>query len=351
MADERRQQTRDIVVIGASAGGLEPLRDLISALPGDFPAAVFVVMHMGGTSHLAHILSQAAALPVTRAENGDAVRQRHVYVASPGRHLLVHDGHLLLRRGPRENMSRPAIDPLFRSAAASFTTRVIAVLLSGALNDGTAGMLAVKRCGGIAVVQDPDDAAVSSMPVSALRHVEVDHVVPSAAMAALLRRLAAEPAPHPVEAPLQVRLEAAIAAQELAEMIDENKLGNVAPFSCPECHGTLWEIDDPGMLRFRCRVGHAYSADAVLSAKGEEVDTLLWSLLRTNEERASLARRAAAAERRDTHHNLAEKFEERAREYERDAELVRRLLRDHNVGSDPGRVTDPPGPGASDAEQ
>jgi two-component system chemotaxis response regulator CheB len=206
--------THDLVVIGASAGGLHALQTLMAGLPAELPAAVLIVLHLGNASHLAHILGRAGHLPVRDAANGEPIKRGQIYVAPPGVHLLVHDGHLLLRRGPRENMCRPAIDPLFRSAAATYGSRAIAVVLSGALNDGAAGLDAVKRCGGLAVVQDPEDATVPDMPRSALRRVAVDHCLPIAEMADLLTRLVAAPAGEASDIPLSVKVEAAMAAQE-----------------------------------------------------------------------------------------------------------------------------------------
>ena len=207
----------------------------------------------------------------------------------PGCTFLLHDDHILLRRGPRENLSRPAIDALFRSAAASLGSRVIGVLLSGALSDGTAGLRAIERCGGVTVVQDPEDALVPSMPLSALRHAKVDHVRPVAAIPALLAELVREPAGPSPEVPTDIRLEAAIAAQELADMKVDDALGKVSPYTCPECHGALWEIRDGTMLRFRCHVGHAFTADAVLAVQGDEIDRMLGTLQRAHAERAALA--------------------------------------------------------------
>src|SRR3954471_24327227 len=191
MANDLVQERRghDTIVIGASAGGMDALQVLVRGLPPDLAAAVFIVMHVGIRSHLAQILDKAATLPVVPADTGMTIEKGQIYVAAPGKHLLIHDGHTLLRRGPRENLSRPAIDPLFRTAAASRGGRVIGVVLSGNLNDGTAGLRAIKRCGGLAVVQEPRDASVPSMPESALRHVEVDHVVPVEEMAGLLGEL------------------------------------------------------------------------------------------------------------------------------------------------------------------
>jgi len=315
------------VVLGASAGGLEALQRLIKDLPGDLPASVFIVLHMGGTSHLAHILDRAGPLPVVPAESGMTVERGKVYVAVPDRHLMLHDGHIMLRRGPRENRARPAVDPLFRSAAASFGGRVIGVVLSGSLADGTAGLLAIKRCGGLAVVQDPNDALVPNMPRSALRHVEVDHVVAIGDMAALLGKLTRDPAGPTPDIPLAIRVEAAIAAQELGNMKVEDMMGAPSRFTCPECHGALWEIDDGGLLRYRCHVGHAYIADDVLASQHEEVDRLLGTLLRSHHERAALARRMAGHERRHGRARLADQLDTRAAAYEEDAQVVQSLMR------------------------
>ncbi|WP_395020129.1 chemotaxis protein CheB [Dongia sp.] len=317
----------DTIVIGASEGGLEALQTLVRTFSADLPAAVFIVMHIGIRSHLTEILGKKSALPVLSAESGAPVRTGTITVAPPGKHLLIHDGHMLLRRGPRENMARPAIDPLFRTAAASRGGRVIGVVLSGNLNDGTAGLRAIKRCGGLAVVQDPEDAAVPAMVRSALRHVDVDHVQPIDGMGDLLSELARKPAPPTPEIPLEIRVESTIAAQELATMELEEELGELSPFSCPECNGVLWEVNDGSMLRYRCHVGHAFTAETVLSARAAEVDRMLESLLRSHQERAALVRRMAQHERSLQNDSLAAQLEARAEEYEHDAEVVRRLAR------------------------
>jgi two-component system chemotaxis response regulator CheB len=319
--------TRDVIVIGGSAGALAALRNLLPALPGDLPASVFIVVHLGETSYLPSILASHSALPVEPARSGEAFKHGRVYVGVPGLHLLLHDNHILLRRGPRENLARPAVDALFRSAAASLGSRVIGVVLSGSLSDGTAGLRTIKRCGGLAVVQAPDDALVSYMPQSALRRADVDHVVGMAAMPPLLARLARDPAGRSPEVPVSVRLEAAVAAQELADMQVDESLGEISPFTCPECHGALWEIEDGSMLRFRCHVGHAFGADAVLSAQGDEMERTLGRLQRGHQERAALARRMAEMERAENRHNLANRLESRARGYDEDAQLVMQLRR------------------------
>jgi two-component system, chemotaxis family, protein-glutamate methylesterase/glutaminase len=321
-------QGHSIIVIGASAGGLQPLRQILSGLPAELPAAIFVVLHLGASSHLTQILADRTALPVHTATNGATIEPGHVYVAVPDCHLLMHGQHLLLRRGPRENLTRPAIDPLFRSAACTFARRVIGVLLSGTMNDGTAGLLAIKRCGGLAVVQDPDDAAYPEMPNSALHHVLVDHVVAAANIPALLNRLVRQPAGDAPTIPFDIRFETAIAALELASMKTNQTLGKLSVFACPECHGVLWEIDDGRMLRYRCHVGHAFTAETMQMDQARRAEELLWNLLRNHEERAALMDRMAANQRAMHRDGLAAKLGERANGYQEDANTIRRLLRE-----------------------
>jgi len=236
-------------------------------------------------------------------------------------------------------MSRPAIDPLFRSAACSHGPRVIGVILFGSLNDGTAGLRAIKRCGGIALVQDPADAAVPSMPLSALHHVEVDECVPIGAMGDAIPRYVAAPAGLKVEIPLDICVEAAIAAQEMPT--EESKIGKLSSFSCPECGGSLWEVADGNLLRYRCHIGHAYTADAMLAAESERTEQLLASLLRTHRDRAELVRRMADQERLRQNTHLAETLIARSREYEESAEVIQTLLRGQAPAS---------GDGAADSE-
>jgi two-component system chemotaxis response regulator CheB len=241
--------------------------------------------------------------------------------------LLLHDNHLLLSRGPRENLARPAVDPLFRSAAATFGAQVIGIVLSGALNDGTVGLSAIKRCGGLAVAQDAADAMVSEMPRSAATHVALDYVGGARDIGARLDGLVRQAAGETPEIPLDIRLEAAIAAQELGPMHPSEMPGKLAPFICPECQGSLWQMDDDAMLRYRCHTGHAFTADAMLAARGAEVDSLLERLLRSHQERAALARRMTEEARQHRRASLADMLEVRAKDYEDDVELVRQLAR------------------------
>lgn len=331
MPDNPRTATnRDIVVVGASAGGVEALRALAKSLPGDFPASVFVVLHVGSESVLAGILHRAGQLPAANARDGEAIRRSRIYVAPCDRHMLLHDGVVLVRRGPKENMARPAIDPLFRSAARWYGSRAIGVILTGGLSDGTAGLHAVKRCGGVAVVQDPEEAQVPSMPRSALRHVAVDYCEPIEAIGPLLVRLASEPARPQQKAPENVEIETAIAEREEtigeAPMKTENQLGRLAPLSCPECNGPLWEIEDGKLLRFRCHTGHAYNADVLLAANADETERLLWNILRDYEQRGEIVRRMIAHEQEAGHENTTRHLDESRGSADEKAALIRRLI-------------------------
>ncbi|RVC60443.1 MAG: chemotaxis protein CheB [Mesorhizobium sp.] len=333
-------RNRFVIVIGASAGGVEPLKQIVGDLPSDLAAAVFVVLHVGQVSYLAEILDRAGRLKTLVAENGATFRTGRIYVAPPGFHLLLHGDHMMLRRGPRENLARPAIDPLFRSAALSYGAAVIGVLLSGSLSDGTAGLRAIKAVGGLALVQHPKDTLVPAMVQSALHHVEVDHCLPAAELGVCLAKLAAEPAGKTLPAPSSVRLEAAVAAQEHSTMKDEDRLGELSVFTCPECHGPLWEIEDGDMVRYRCHTGHAFTADAMMEAQAVEADEILWSLLRSHQQRAAFARRMSEREKKKFRSELATQLDERAREYEADAAVIERILESRRVQvTDDGAVT------------
>lgn len=309
---------RDIVVVGASSGGVEALTKLAGELPADLPAAVLVVVHLpaGAPSVLPRILDRSGTLKAVECEDGLSVKPGRIYVACPDCHLLLEDGVVRLSRGPKENHHRPAVDTLFRSAAVAYGPRVMGVVLTGALNDGTVGLTAVKRRGGVAVVQDPDDALFSGMPQSALEHVKVDHRLPLSEIASLLARLVREEFPveeegaYPV--PDDMELENSMAKVDPDTPKSVEKLGHPSGFTCPECDGPLWEIRDKEVLRFRCRVGHAYTAESMLSEKSEALESALWSALNTLEEGAQMSRRLAAEARSRGHEYAAMRFEERA---------------------------------------
>jgi two-component system chemotaxis response regulator CheB len=329
-AGGERMPGRDVVVVGGSAGSIEALIRLVASLPHDFAAAVLVVVHMPSqaTSALPAILDRAGPLAAGSARDGAPIRPGRVYVATPDHHLLVHRGRIELGHGARENRHRPAVDPLFRSAARAYGPRVVGVVLSGSLDDGTAGLVAIKRMGGVAVVQEPDEALFPSMPLSALAHVAVDHRLPVGEMGALLTRLAAERVDGlPRRADDEMEQEVEIAELD-EEALQGERPGKPASLACPDCGGTLWELQEGDLLRFRCRVGHAFSAEALLAAENEALEGALWAALRTLKETIELSRRMAAraADRAQT--GLAKRFEERAAEAEQRAEVIRRVLSD-----------------------
>lgn len=320
---------RDIIVVGASAGGVEVLVQLVRGLPADLPASVFIVLHVPptGAGLLPRILERAGPLPVAHPCDGEPVERGRIYVAPPDLHMTLEGGVVRTVRGPRENHHRPAVDVLFRSAALAYGPRVVGVVLSGALDDGTAGLLAIKRRGGIAVVQFPEEAPFPDMPRNALRYAEVDHTLPVGEIARLLPRLAAQPTPPEGEypAPKEMEMEHSIATNALAARPEEG-YGQLTEFGCPECKGPLYEIRDGELLRFRCRVGHAYSSDTLVSDQAEALEAALWTAFNTLEESAKMARRIAAEARASNRARMAESFEERAESNARKAELLRRVL-------------------------
>lgn len=319
----------NIIVIGASVGGVEALQRLVSGLPKDFPAAIFVVLHVPpeGASVLPEILKRAGKLSASHAQDGEPIRTGHIYVAPPDRHLLVEDGRVRVMHGPKENRHRPAIDPLFRSAAGWYGPRVIGVVLTGAMDDGTAGLLSVKKRGGIAIVQDPDDAVCADMPRSALETVEVDHVAPVERIPRLLHELVGE---HVVETGAgkssRMTKESKIAQLDMEAIEDENRPGKPSSYGCPECGGVLWELDGEQVVRFRCRVGHAFTASSLGLAQSEGTEQALWAAMRGLEEAAALARRMAERAERGKHTLLAQRYRERAIAKTEQAQLLRKLI-------------------------
>jgi two-component system, chemotaxis family, protein-glutamate methylesterase/glutaminase len=282
---------RNIIVIGTSAGGLEALDGLVAQLSPDLDASIFIVQHMPAemTAEVLLVrLRRHGAFQCKVAVDGERFRRRWIYIAPPDNHLLLKKTNLLVTKGARENRARPGIDPLFRSAAVAHGGRVIGVILTGMLDDGTAGLLAIKKCGGLAVVQDPRDAAYPSMPQSALRNVEVDHCVPLSQMGGLLTRLAGEPVAGTSAIPREVQIEAQIAERVVSDVAQVNGLGQQVPYNCPNCNGVLWEMHEGSLRRFRCHTGHSFSVAALLGSQSEKIEETLWMSLRMFEERKNL---------------------------------------------------------------
>ncbi|MDF1504415.1 chemotaxis protein CheB [Roseisolibacter sp. H3M3-2] len=341
-------QIRDVVVVGASAGGVEVLRTMVAGLPAGFPAAVLIVLHLapGSPSVLAAILQRRCALPVAFARDGEPLAPGRVWIAPPDRHLVVEPDRLRLTRAPRENHSRPAIDPLFRSAALAYGPRVVAVVLSGRLDDGTAGAWAVKDRGGVLVVQDPADALHADMPRNAMAHTAPDHVVHDDELAPLLVRLAGTPAdaaPGPPAPTLETEVRIAMEEQALGAGV--LTLGPPSPYTCPDCHGVLMRADD-GVPRFRCHTGHAYSFDSLLASTSESAEAALWGAVRAVEETALLLREAATRTSRGDGGEFAAQLARTAADAQTRADAVREAAMRHRaVSLEAVRADDAAAPG------
>ncbi|WP_026332612.1 chemotaxis protein CheB [Deinococcus apachensis] len=333
-----------IVVIGGSAGALDPLRGLASNLPRDFPAPVLVVIHVSPDypSHLPDILGRCGPLPARHARHGERLRPGRIYVAPPDHHLLVGKDHVRLSRGPKENRSRPSIDVLFRSAAYTHRAGVIGVLLSGMLDDGTSGLWTVKQLGGRAIVQHPEDALYSDMPLSALRAVHVDSMVPAPNLAPTVQRLLQDPT-SPEEDPRmsddewrRLELEVGIASEDNAFESGLLTHGSPSTFTCPECHGVLIRLREGNVLRFRCHTGHAYTAGSLQGELRASVEASLWNAVRTLDEDAMLLdhlakhhEEAGQPERADAYRQEAREAKEHARRVRQDALRTGQIGQDH----------------------
>ncbi|HVB89868.1 MAG TPA: chemotaxis protein CheB [Beijerinckiaceae bacterium] len=319
---------RDIIAIGGFLGAVEAVRKLCRDLPADLAATLFIFIHVGtrGKNLLAGIIYAQSALSVRTAVDDEILRRGHVYVAPPDRHLLVMGDVIKLGRGPRENMARPAIDPLFRSVGMSCGPRCIAVVLSGLLNDGAAGLADVKRCGGTTVVQNPADAAAQDMPRGALTTSDVDYRADIADMGPLLVRLAGEDAGAAAEIPEDIKGEVAIALGRRADSTVLAKLAEPVALTCPDCGGVLSQMKRSPPLRFRCQVGHAYTAEALVTEKDGPLDEAVRVALRIMEERALLTEKMADDARRDGREAAASSLLQRASESRAYAQTLRRGL-------------------------
>lgn len=304
---------RDLIVVGASAGGVDALRRLVARLPADLDASVCIVLHVAptGVSLLPEILSRAGPLPATHAVDGEPLQPGRIYVARPNRHLIVEDGRLRVTGAAKENGHRPAVDPLFRTAARSHGSRVAGVMLSGALDDGTVGLRSVKICGGTTLVQDPDEAQYPSMPSSAIAHVRPDYVLPVEQLAQTLVELASgvlEPPP----------------AEEVSM---EHAQPGPPVYTCPDCNGALEEVPDSQILHFRCKVGHQYTQESLLYRQSEQLESVLWAALRALEDRAELTRRVAERMRaRGGASSTAQRYERQADDARSHAATLRQVL-------------------------
>lgn len=328
---------RDIIVIGASAGGIVALRKLVASLPTDFGAAMFIVQHVSAhtVSYLPDILNRSGPLRAVHPHDGDPIKTGRIYVAPPDCHLLMEEDRVLVKKGPKENRFRPSIDALFRSAAYTYGPRVIGVVLTGLLNDGTSGMWSVQRLGGVCVVQEPEDAEYNSMPTSVLEYVDADYVVPLADMAATLCRLVAEPMTDEPELlpdeDRRLQAEIQIAAQDNAFDIGIMDMGQPTTLTCPECNGVLVSINEGKLLRYRCHTGHGFTADALLAELTKSVEETHWQVVRGLEEAVMLLEQIANNYEKAGHAKDADRFREKAEETRTRARHVREEVFSYGV--------------------
>jgi two-component system chemotaxis response regulator CheB len=320
---------RDIIVLGASAGGVQTLSDLVSELPRDLPAAIFVVIHISpsGTSAMPAILSRSGPLKAIHPRDNELIEHGKIYVAPPDHHLIIEPKRVRISRGPTENGYRPAVDVLFRTASQVYGSRVVGVVLTGNLDDGTAGLALIKKYGGTAIVQDPEEADYPGMPRSAIASVDIDHVLPVAGIAPLLVDLAHQEAPESFpeqEDAMEIK-------KELERGEDREGKGAPSSFTCPDCGGTLFEREKAEVVHFRCRTGHAYSPESLLAKQSESLENTLWAAVRALEENAALARRMERwmLQRQMERHRTdgtEKRYTQRAEEAEQHADLLRRVL-------------------------
>jgi two-component system chemotaxis response regulator CheB len=292
-------QVSTVVVVGVSAGGLDALSRLVAQLPKSFPAPVFIVQHLAADADvevLVRTLKKYSELECVQARDGEEFQNGRIYLAPSDHHIMLGKGKVMITKGAQENRSRPAIDPLFRSAAVTYGNSVVGVLLTGYLDDGTAGLIAIQRCGGICVVQDPRDAAYPDMPQNALNQMKPDHCLPLAGMGTLLSRLVKRTPGKRKPVPKEIAIEAKIAERVLSDLPSVNALGDQVPFNCPGCGGVLWKVGKGKSLRFRCHTGHAYTAPVLLAEQTEKIEETLWVALRMFEERRNLLTTMAASQ-------------------------------------------------------
>jgi two-component system chemotaxis response regulator CheB len=319
-----------VITIGASAGGLNAMTEVVSQLPEEMNAAVFIVLHLskvGLGDFLIHRLQKYTNYRVKLGENGERIKADHIYVAPPDEHLLVKDGHIVIGQGPTENRWRPSIDVLFRSAAVSYGNRVIGIVLTGFLNDGTSGMSAIKRSGGYCIVQDPNQAEYPDMPLSVLESMEVDFCVPLNKMGATIKGILEKELPEQNTVPAEVVKEAEIAAKVVTSIDNVAKLSTShSVYACPDCGGGLWNLEDDAIKRYRCHIGHSYTEKDLLVKQGESLEATLWIALRMMEERRSLLMKLSEDDTGKGLSRLALSHKQRAMDLEKHIQKLKEVL-------------------------
>ncbi len=319
-----------IVVIGTSAGGMNALIELVSQLTEDIDAAFFIVMHLSRTSisdFLVHRLQPHTSLKCEVATEGNPIEQGHIYVAAPNQHLLVKKDKIILGRGPEENRWRPSIDVLFRSAAAAYSTRVIGVVLTGSLDDGTTGMLAIKRSGGTCIVQDPNEAEYPDMPVSVLNNMEVDYCISLHQMGETISEIT-KSTPEEIAAPQDVIIESEIAERVVVDYGHVKQLGEKSIYACPDCGGGLWDLPKKNGKsdRYRCHIGHSYSEKDLVVKQGEILESTLWTALRIMEERRTLLKKMEDDNNKKGLSKMATSYQEKGEDIQFHVDKMKEIL-------------------------
>jgi len=329
MDGTRTGEPRYIITIGASAGGLNSVIELMAGVTEEMDAAVFVVLHASNFAYTGAVvqrLQKNSVFTCKLAEHNENIQSKHLYLAVPDQHLLIKRGKVLLGRGPVENRYRPSIDVLFRSAAVAYTSRVIGIILTGLLEDGTTGMQIIKECGGTCIVQDPDEAEYPDMPKSVLRFVNVDYCTTLQRIGIILQEKVRNGVPGPAPVPAHIAKEAEIAERVVIGIENMEALGERSAYSCPDCGGGLWEIKEGGLTRFRCYTGHMYTADELQESKRRELENTFWVALRILEERRNLLSKMAEEEKSKGWEHSARHKAERADELEVHIERIKEIL-------------------------
>lgn len=328
----------DIVVVGTSAGGVEALIYLVKHLPTDFKLPVVIVLHLPkhGTEVLSSILNRNSKLPVSIVKDGETIKGGKIYVAPPDRHVTVRDDSLKLNLSPRENNQRPAIDPLFRTASRFYGERTIAVLLTGTLDDGTSGLKAVKMRNGVVIVQHPEDAMYPEMPCSAIENVDdIDYILKLSQIPDVLIELANKPVEtEPEDRNNNEEVKSDLVEFDLTELGEDDRPDKTSVFICPDCGGPLWEIKPQGLLRYRCRIGHAYSIETLLARKSDDLEDALWLAMRVLEEKATLTRKVALRMRSQNQISAAQRLEEQEQDAIDRAKVIQRVIYQNNNSLD-----------------
>ncbi len=335
--ENNTRRTKNVFAIGGSAGSLPVISKIVARIRPDFDGHLFIVRHVAPYTKLdlGKVLKEESHIPVVTAQHGTEIASGYAYVGVPDRHFLVQDNHIHLTNGPRENRSKPAIDPLFRSAAVAYKSRLTGIILSGNLDDGSAGMLAIKDCGGHNIVQDPETAEYPDMPRNASRAASVEHQLSPEEIATYINDTFRESAPEAPTIPDYLRLEVQISLRSRSDINLQNELGEQVPFICPECKGPLWEMDDARVSRYRCHTGHAYTLETLAAGQERVLEETLWAALRTMEEKTKVL--YTLAQDNASMPSVAQTYSERAEESARYTERLRSFLLDFECvhGSDP----------------